>query len=325
MKRIAIDLFFVRCLVITCLVVSYPLLLTIEVQDQLVIWNVGQGQWVTWVTQTRCEHFDMGGERADWKLLRKLCGARQNKVHFSHWDLDHINLVPKVRSVLRDICIATYPIGLPPQPYKLKMLKKISACENANSLSKSMAKSSPQSLTRQKLTDSASSTKSTPEIKRQFFTSVRARWARLRSFRNRRSARPDTNATSQIYAIQGLALIPGDSTKQQEEIWSDYLSGSGRLKWLILGHHGSQTSTSPALLAKLKHLKIGIASCRQQRYGHPHASVTARLQQQGVSVLTTEDWGAIRLMMPRSSRLPTIQLLKPMIRKQSMRRVRTRI
>lgn len=28
----------------------------------LVIWNIGQGQWVTAINETICFHFDMGGE-----------------------------------------------------------------------------------------------------------------------------------------------------------------------------------------------------------------------------------------------------------------------
>ena len=34
-----------------------------ETAKRLIVWNVGQGQWVTWVQDKVCLHFDAGGER----------------------------------------------------------------------------------------------------------------------------------------------------------------------------------------------------------------------------------------------------------------------
>ncbi len=284
--------------------VLYPLPLGYEIQEQLVVWNVGQGQWVTWIMQTQCEHFDMGGERADWKLIRRLCGSRRNKVHFSHWDLDHINFVTRARGVLPNICIATYPVGPPPKPYKLKMMQSLRACSDEKRKDRADA------------SDHSAEAKLVPQLTQQAFGIGRDRWTRLRAYRRRARARPDTNVKSQIYAIKDVALIPGDSTKKQEQVWSENLAGSGRMKWLILGHHGSQTSTSLPLLQNLRHLKLAIASCRRKRYGHPHASVVKRLHMRGVSVITTEDWGAIRLALPVNSKLPSIRLFKPQMREK---------
>ena len=53
-----------------------------------VVWNVGQGQWVTIRYHDQCHHFDVGGEsRPPQKLLQKLCPKNTTQALFlSHWD-----------------------------------------------------------------------------------------------------------------------------------------------------------------------------------------------------------------------------------------------
>lgn len=65
---------------------------------------------------------------------------------------------------------------------------------------------------------------------------------------------------------------------------------------LYLGHHGSRTSTTEALL---KHIKprFAIASCGQNnRYGFPHREVVGRLNSRGIPLLTTATNGRTRLV-----------------------------
>lgn len=67
-----------------------------------------------------------------------------------------------------------------------------------------------------------------------------------------------------------------------------------RVDILKLGHHGSRTSTSDAWLQTLRP-SIGIISCgRNNRYGHPHPEVLARLKKYGVRAMRTDRSGAIR-------------------------------
>ncbi len=62
---------------------------------------------------------------------------------------------------------------------------------------------------------------------------------------------------------------------------------------LILGHHGSQHSSSYDFL-KRYHPKIAIASSGfENRYGHPSAEVSNRLQDLNIPLLSTTDKGAI--------------------------------
>ncbi|MBK7961611.1 MAG: hypothetical protein IPK04_10715 [Bdellovibrionales bacterium] len=82
-----------------------------------------------------------------------------------------------------------------------------------------------------------------------------------------------------------------------EKIWAANLTNleTKQIKVLILGHHGSKTSTSEALLQRLPRLKFAIATARESRYGHPHFVVLNRLRQHRIPILRTEDWGHIGL------------------------------
>ena len=68
-------------------------------------------------------------------------------------------------------------------------------------------------------------------------------------------------------------------------------------QYLLLGHHGSRTSTSEQLLVGLPHLKLAIASSRHRRFGHPHLETQLRLKSHHVPLITTEDWVNIHLWL----------------------------
>jgi competence protein ComEC len=101
------------------------------------------------------------------------------------------------------------------------------------------------------------------------------------------------NERSRVALADGV-LIPGDSTRRQEKTWVHALKEISSAKILVLGHHGSRTSTSKDLLKVLR-LNMAIASARFRRYGHPHAEVRAQLLKARVPLLKTEDWGTIRI------------------------------
>lgn len=105
---------------------------------------------------------------------------------------------------------------------------------------------------------------------------------------NPKSAR-SANALSRVIVIRNI-LIPGDSTREQEKFWSRVLPLAS-VKLLVLGHHGSATSTGEDLLKHLPQVKMAVASARFRRYGHPHPQVLQSLRKKKISVLKTEDWG----------------------------------
>lgn len=104
------------------------------------------------------------------------------------------------------------------------------------------------------------------------------------------------NTLSRVFIYKNWVLLPGDSPKSMEKQWSKQLPDSVRI--LVLGHHGSHTSTSDELLSALPKLTLAIVSARKKKYGHPHKRVTNRLRKFGVPVLRTENWGNIILEVP---------------------------
>ena len=102
-----------------------------------------------------------------------------------------------------------------------------------------------------------------------------------------------SNEASQVFSFKNV-LMPGDSTTKQEGLWS-------QRPWvplshvLVLGHHGSNTSTSQSLLCRMRNLKMAVSSARWRRYSHPPPETVARLKKARVPLLRTEDWGHIWL------------------------------
>ena len=62
---------------------------------------------------------------------------------------------------------------------------------------------------------------------------------------------------------------------------------------LKVGHHGSDTSTSPSFL-KMAAPNFAVISCgKDNTYGHPHAETLNKLEDQGATVLRTDEDGTI--------------------------------
>jgi len=116
-----------------------------------------------------------------------------------------------------------------------------------------------------------------------------------------------SNEFSRVFVIEGQILAPGDSTHKEELLWAK-TARSFPIQLLILGHHGSKTSTSSTLLRNLPFAEQAIASCRKARYGHPHAEVLARLRQAGIAAISTEDWGSIIWQFPNPVKNGTAQI-----------------
>jgi competence protein ComEC len=215
-----------------------------EIVSEIVVWNVGQGAWSTVIADGVCWHFDMGGEKMDWRQLGRRCRGRPNRVTFSHWDMDHIGLAGKARRELPQLCRMNLPAG-PSSPFKIRLLSQIPPCA----------------------------------VGLPFPT-----WEDARA--------PSVNGRSRV-SIFHATIFPGDSTRREEKAWMDRLAGLSGARVLVLGHHGSRTSTSKGLLARLSSLRMAIASQRFRRYGHPHLEVRRLLREFRIPLLLTEEWGTI--------------------------------
>ncbi len=213
-------------------------------EKKLIIWNVGQGQWLTYVTDKSCLHIDMGGEASNFNKVSQHCYQKQNPVLITHNDYDHIGFIKKAYYSLPHLCLV--------HPNTSKYLRQIPLCDKP------------------------------PELYNEASHKPSLRF------------KISKNDLSRVFKT-GPVLIPGDSTKRQEKLWS--LRKDYKTTTLILGHHGSKTSTSKHLLNNLPRLKQAIASARYKKYKHPHWTVVNRLKHKGAGLITTEHWGNIHIEM----------------------------
>jgi competence protein ComEC len=231
-------------------------------KNAFVTWNVGQGLWTTLVEDGVCLHFDAGGERAPWKAIKTLCASKQNMFSFSHWDMDHIDFIAKAAKRLGQSCLLHMPQG-PSTPRKRRFFEHIQTCDSNEAMARHL--------------------KEIDQV--------------IAPRRSQKKAAKQSNEFSRVFVIEERILAPGDSTRKEEQRWATAASHDP-IQLLILGHHGSKTSTSPALLRNLHFAAQAIASCRKARYGHPHAEVLARLKKAGIATISTEDWGSIFWQLP---------------------------
>jgi competence protein ComEC len=109
-------------------------------------------------------------------------------------------------------------------------------------------------------------------------------------------ARFQKNNESNSYVLENRILITGDTPRRQErEIINNISKQKKGVQFLLLGHHGSRTSTGRFLLKELPNLQLAIASSRKKRYGHPHKEVMARLREVTVPWISTENYGHITI------------------------------
>ncbi|MGC4090635.1 MAG: hypothetical protein QM756_22735 [Polyangiaceae bacterium] len=90
-------------------------------------------------------------------------------------------------------------------------------------------------------------------------------------------------------------LLTGDAEHAAEE---SLLTGSAsalRADVLKVGHHGSRTSSSSALLAAVQPSFATISCGVRNRFGHPVPEVMARIARAGARVLRTDRDGALQL------------------------------
>jgi len=86
-------------------------------------------------------------------------------------------------------------------------------------------------------------------------------------------------------------LLTGDAEENEEKA----LLGAGDLSsdFLKVGHHGSRTSTSPALLRAVRPRLATISSGVRNRFGHPHPVTLESLRAVGVFAMRTDRLGSI--------------------------------
>ena len=106
------------------------------------------------------------------------------------------------------------------------------------------------------------------------------------------------NDNSLVLAVQFGAtslLLTGDieTAGEQNLVRHSRVAGSSILK---VPHHGSRTSSQPALLDKVRPAAAVVQAGRRNRFGFPHAEVVARYRSRGAVWLNTAAEGEIRMV-----------------------------
>lgn len=247
-------------------ILLFPLRLSDTFPSYYVLWNVGQGQWWTYIHNNYCFHVDAGGEKAPLGQLDIFCKTKRNFFSLSHWDTDHINFIPRLAKRWKYQCLI-YPLLGDGQPKKRQWLSTLPLCKKEElSLSDHLISLYPRN---------------DPKLFQKH------------KIQEHKKFKIKSNDLSRVVIFQSW-LLPGDSPIAAEKIWSQ----SQLLKsveYFVLGHHGSRTSTSQLLLKKLPHVKMAFSSARYKRYRHPHFETESKMNQLKIPLIRTEDWGHLIL------------------------------
>jgi competence protein ComEC len=118
----------------------------------------------------------------------------------------------------------------------------------------------------------------------------------------------DASCVLMVDTGRGRVLLAGDISQSQEfqvvSYWRDALAADV----LLVGHHGSHSSTTQAWLNRVDPILAIHSAGYGNRFGHPHGLVRTRLAAQGVRQYTTWQLGALELAFPETaSRHPEVQ------------------
>ena len=87
-------------------------------------------------------------------------------------------------------------------------------------------------------------------------------------------------------------LITGDLPRASEQVLLSRYD-LPQVELLVAGHHGSSTSTSQALLSRVRPESVVISVGADNPYGHPSPETLERLTAAGAAVYRTDQLGTI--------------------------------
>ncbi len=110
-----------------------------------------------------------------------------------------------------------------------------------------------------------------------------------------------------IEAMGQVVLLPGDLEAPGERV---LLAGNAallRADLLVLGHHGSRTSSTPAFLRAVRPREAIASVGYRNRYRHPSPSVLRRLAGMGVPGWRSDETGALRYDFVSAGKWPVVR------------------
>jgi competence protein ComEC len=107
----------------------------------------------------------------------------------------------------------------------------------------------------------------------------------------------DRSCVLRIEASARAALLVGDIEARSEALLVREQAPALRADVLVVPHHGSRTSSTPAFIDAVAPRVAIVAAGYRNRFGHPRPDVVARYERAGATVLRTDRDGAITVML----------------------------
>ena len=124
------------------------------------------------------------------------------------------------------------------------------------------------------------------------FDVLHPRWD---SYLNPKLKTNDRGCVLKITSAHGSALLTADIEARSEAELVANQPGALPSDVMLVPHHGSKTSSTPAFIAAV-HPKLAIATPGyRNRFGHPRPEIVARYQQQGARVMRSDYDGAVEV------------------------------
>ena len=257
---------------------------------RLLAFDVGQGSAVLLQTQTHDILFDTGprqgasdaGTRTLVPGLRALGIRKLDRVVVSHGDSDHVGGLLAVLKAL--------PVGT--------LYSSFSFQEWLRRTSPASASVTFKSGPAQTLLCERGHDWEWDGVVFQFLhpEAIQLKVESLRSSKTK----PSKNAQSCVLHVQGLlhsALLPGDIGVKQEQLLLERRAANTppdlAADLVVVAHHGSDTSSSPRFVQRLRAQHAIVQAGYLNRFGHPHPLIKQRWLEGGASFWQTDQHGAL--------------------------------
>jgi len=107
----------------------------------------------------------------------------------------------------------------------------------------------------------------------------------------------DISCVLQVEARGGRMLLTGDIEARSEGELLQLMPPMGASDVLVVPHHGSRTSSTPAFIAGVAPVLAIFAAGYRNRFGHPRDDVVARYRDAGAAPIRTDIGGAITVTL----------------------------
>ncbi|MBK9293284.1 MAG: hypothetical protein IPM57_02400 [Oligoflexia bacterium] len=229
--------------------------------NELIFWNVGQGDLATYIDTTNCLFFDVGGNQKLSPFLiqyiKKNCYLKENYLFISHYDFDHIQHYQEINRLVHLKKVFTPHINP-----KTRSGKKFIEYFNKNN---------------------------TPFYIVRGFSEFKFNELKIKNIPHKSDSSENSKSLIlHLDLVDKKILLTGDIPSKFEP---KTVSVFDILK---VSHHGSKYSTSDKFLTKVRP-KICIISVGNNKYGHPHLEIIKKLRKYNCAVLETNKLGSIKL------------------------------